>query len=384
VASYDVGIVGAGIHGASAAFHLAQRGISTVIFEKGTPASGPTGRSSAVCRAYYTNPFLAEVAHESLQIFANFGDVTAGGDSGYRRTGAMFLHPAEDVPQLQQSAAQLNALGIKTEIVTGAALAAELPGFVIDDLAAGAWEPEAGYADPSGTTRGMMRRAVQLGAMLRNGARVRRIEMNGDVTVVTDDGDQTSVGRLLIAAGPWTAPLVRQVGFDLPLTVERHVVASYAWGAAAPIDFTFADLIGGYYLKPEGSEQYQLGPLEESPRSDPDDFAEELFDYESAELAERVINRVPRLAESEPRGGWASLYDVSPDWQPVIGQVAERVFVDAGTSGHGFKLGPAMGRYVADLVTGEKAAEGLEQFSPLRFAQDKLLTGGYGNVRILG
>jgi glycine/D-amino acid oxidase-like deaminating enzyme len=78
------------------------------------------------------------------------------------------------------------------------------------------------------------------------------------------------------------------------------------------------------------------------------------------------------------------LYDVSPDWQPVIGQVAERVFVDAGTSGHGFKLGPALGRHVADLVMGEPPAAGLEQFSPLRFAQGALLTGGYGSVRILG
>jgi glycine/D-amino acid oxidase-like deaminating enzyme len=70
-----------------------------------------------------------------------------------------------------------------------------------------------------------------------------------------------------------------------------------------------------------------------------------------------VIRRVPGLSESAARGGWASLYDVSPDWQPVIGEIAEHVFVDAGTSSHGFKLAPALGRHVADLVLGHGATE---------------------------
>jgi glycine/D-amino acid oxidase-like deaminating enzyme len=68
--TFDVGIVGAGVHGASAAFHLASRGVKPVIFERWAPAAGPTGRSSAVCRAYYTNPFLARAARDSIAMRA--------------------------------------------------------------------------------------------------------------------------------------------------------------------------------------------------------------------------------------------------------------------------------------------------------------------------
>jgi glycine/D-amino acid oxidase-like deaminating enzyme len=75
---------------------------------------------------------------------------------------------------------------------------------------------------------------------------------------------------------------------------------------------------------------------------------------------------------------------VSPDWQPVIGEIADGVFVDAGTSGHGFKLAPALGRHVADLVTGAGADPGLGQFDPGRFAEDRGLDAGYGAARILG
>ena len=96
------------------------------------------------------------------------------------------------------------------------------------------------------------------------------------------------------------------------------------------------------------------------------------------------MNRVPGLQHATSRGGWASLYDVSPDWQPVIGEIAPGVFVDAGTSGHGFKLAPALGRHVCELVTGAEVDPGLAQFQPRRFEDASALEAGYGKARILG
>lgn len=83
--------------------------------------------------------------------------------------------------------------------------------------------------------------------------------------------------------------------------------------------------------------------------------------------------------------GWASLYDVSPDWQPVIGEVAPGIFVDAGTSGHGFKLAPALGGHVAALVAGDETDPSLGDFHPDRFGRQRsTLAAGYGEARILG
>src|SRR5437667_237072 len=130
--AYDVGVIGAGIHGASAAYHLASRGVKTVVFEKGSPAGGPTGRSSGVCRAYYTNEFLARTAREGMEILANFGHHTNGADAGFRLTGFLFLHPEEDAAGLPYAAAHLRELGVAVDLLGRERLADEVPWFDLD------------------------------------------------------------------------------------------------------------------------------------------------------------------------------------------------------------------------------------------------------------
>ena len=128
-----------------------------------------------------------------------------------------------------------------------------------------------------------------------------------------------------------------------------------------------------------------MGPVHPAPSADPDDFDHEIREGEVRALAEAVIRRVPHLAASQFHGGWASLYDVSPDWQPMIGLVAPNVYVDAGTSGHGFKLAPALGSHVADMVMEERdTAPALADFDPFRFERGSMLEAGYRDARILG
>ena len=382
--TFDVGIVGAGVHGASVAFHLASRGLNVVIFERWTPAGGPTGRSSAVCRAYYTNTFLAAAARDSIAMMERFRELT-GVDAAFRRTGMLFLHPPEDVVDVEDSAERLNRLGVATALFDPGRFAQAYPAFEADGIGVVAFERDAGYADPHATTEGLLRRSVELGAVARMGVRVVKLEASErDVVVAADGGTKTSCGRVLIAAGPWTKPLAAQVGADLPLTVERHVVATFRWAGAEPAP-AHGDLIGGYYFRPEGEDLYLVGPVHPAPEVDPDDFDQEIREEEIRLLAEAVVRRVPHLERSEVHGGWASLYDVSPDWQPVIGEVAPNVFVDAGTSGHGFKLAPALGKHVADLVSGSPELDlRLEDFDPFRFTRGGALPAGFREARILG
>lgn len=381
--AYDVVVVGSGVHGASAAFHLATRGVRTLVMDPRGPAGGPTGRSSAICRAYYTNAFLAGVARESIAMVRDFPEHTGRG-SGFRSTGLLVLHPAQDEAQVREVVPRLNAQGIPTEMLTPERIAAEWPAFDLSDVAIGAHELDAGYADPVLTTQGLLERARELGAETIFGRAVTAIEpADGTWTVATADGTRTACARVLLATGPWTKPLAAQVGADLPLTVERHIVATFAWGEAAPMP-AHGDLPNGYYFRPEGEGLFLVGPLHPEPNVDADDYPEQLMAPEAEDLAERVVRRVPALERAEARGGWASLYDVSPDWQPVIGEVAPGVFVDAGSSGHGFKLAPALGRHVADLVQGAAVDPGLEQFHPRRFAEHHELGAGYGEARILG
>ena len=382
--SFDVAVIGAGIHGASAAYHLTGRGLRVAVFERTVPAGGPTGQSSAIVRAYYTNQFLAEVAKDSMEVFRNFAELTEGGDCGFRQTGGAFLHSESDAGQCREVVARLSETGVNAEVIEPDALADLLPGVVLDDIAVGVWEPDAGYADPTGTTSGMISRSVTGGATLRTSTTVRQLEIRGDHVAITDDSGVTRADRVLVAAGPWTRPLLRQIGVDLPLIAERHVVASYAFGPVTPLPHLICDLPGSYYFKPDGTTHFQLGWLDPTDQVDPDDFDQEILPHESAELGAAASRRIPRLSATQEGVGWASLYDVSPDWQPVIGQVADRVYVDAGSSGHGFKLGPALGWHVAALVAGDAVHPGMAQFDPGRFDSGDLLASGYGAARIIG
>lgn len=381
--TYDVCVIGAGVHGASAAFHLASRGVRTLVVDPRGPAGGPTGRSSAICRAYYTNAFLAEVAHEAIQMIRELPE-RIGRDGGFRPTGLLVLHPPEDEPAVREVVPRLNAQGIRTELLTPEEIAGRWPAFDLDGVALGAFELDAGYADPVLVTQGLLERARELGTETRYGRRVAALRPQGEAwSLELDDGERITCPRVLIAAGPWTRALARGAGVDLPLSVERHFVATFAWGGPEHVP-AHGDLPNGYYLRPEGEELFLMGPLHPEPTVDPDDYRETLAEDEATDMAGRVMRRVPALAHAEARGGWASLYDVSPDWQPVIGEVAPGLFIDAGTSGHGFKLAPALGRHVADLVRGAGVDPRLEQFHPRRFAEHHELGAGYGQARILG
>jgi Glycine/D-amino acid oxidases (deaminating) len=384
--SLEVAVIGAGIHGASVAFHLATRGIGSTVFEQVAPAGGPTGRSSAICRAYYTNRYLARIAHSSLDIFRSFGELTGGRDCGYRQTGMVYLHPEADAGALHEAAQYMNSIGTRIEMLAPGDARREFPLFELQGVGVVAWEPDAGYADPVATTAGLLARACDLGAKQRLYTRVIGLEPRpgGGAKLKLESGETAECERLLIAAGPWTRALAAQLGANLPLTVERHYVATIRWPDAREMRFGHADVAGGYYCKPEGDDLYCLGPLTPEPEVDPDEPVRGIDIDESDALARLATSRVPRLKEAVSTGGWASLYDVSPDWMPVIGEIAPGVFVDAGTSGHGFKLGPALGADLAGLLAGAEVDAGLREFAPERFRAGRTLAAGYGSARILG
>ena len=386
-AGHEVAIIGAGIHGASAAFHLAANwGVKPTVFEQVAAAGGPTGRSSAICRAYYTNEYLARIANKSLAMLRGFDELTGGRECGFRQTGMVYLHRETDAASLREAARYMNSIGTRVEMLDVEELAREFPLIDPDGIGIAGWEPDAGYADPVATTTGLMARAIELGAKQRLYTRVARVEprSGGGARLLLESGEATECERLLIAAGPWTKALAAGVGAELPLTVERHYVVTIRWSEARQMRYAHADIPGGYYCKPEGDELYCLGPLTPEPEVDPDEPVRALDSEESHALARLATRRIPRLKEAVSTGGWASLYDVSPDWMPVIGEISPGVFVDAGTSGHGFKLGPALGADVAALLTGHAVDAGIREFAPERFQAGHPLSAGYGAAKILG
>lgn len=376
----DVAIVGGGVHGASAAYHLAGYGYKVVLLERSYPAEGPTGLSTAVCRAYYTNEFLSEVAGQSLTFLAEFSART-GGDSGFRRCGAVYLHPPSDQDDVERTVRGLRDQRHDISLVDAAGLRDRVPGIDLAGVGPAVWEAGAGYADPVGTTKGLLDYAVSHGVQCRMRSLVTRLRRRSSAwSLAVADGAELVAARVLVAAGPWTGPLLWTAGIHLPLTAQRHVVATVRQADGLPC--VVADLVGGIYLKPEG-HAVCIGGLQATPEVSPESQVAGISDAEGERLLAPAVVRLPGLEAAAYTGGWASLYDVSPDWQPVIGEVAEGLVVDAGTSGHGFKLAPVLGYHVTRLVVGDQADPRLGQFHPARFARGIHLEAGFGDARIL-
>ena len=383
-ASTDVIVVGGGINGASIAFNLAKEGLKVALIEKDFIAAGPTGRSSAIIRQHYSNEVTARMALRSLRIFRHFDDAV-GGDPDYHQAGFLLAARPEDVEQLKANVALQQAVGINTCVVSPQEVKELEPHVSIEGIAAAAYEPESGYADPAATTTAYAQRAKELGASLHLGTRVGSILVEeGRVTGVETERGAFQAGAVVVTAGPWTPLITKTIGIQLPIKASRHQVATYK----RPVEFDRLMVYAGFadevYIRPETGQLMLVGSIEPEEAEDeianPDSFNERVdFDI-VADFSERVARRYPLMERGTSAGGWASLYDITPDWHPIMGALpgVEGLYCAAGTSGHGFKLGPAVGEMMADLIVhGEKDEADINMFSFDRFVEGGGVEGRY-------
>ena len=383
-ASTDVIVVGGGINGASIAFNLAKEGLKVALIEKDFIAAGPTGRSSAIIRQHYSNEVTARMALRSLRIFRHFDDAV-GGDPDYHQAGFLLAARPEDVEQLKANVALQQAVGINTCVVSPQEVKELEPHVSIEGIAAAAYEPESGYADPAATTTAYAQRAKELGASLHLGTRVGSILVEeGRVTGVETERGTFQAGAVVVTAGPWTPLITKTIGIQLPIKASRHQVATYKRPDEFDRLMVYAGFADEVYIRPETGQLMLVGSIEPEEAEDeianPDSFNERVdFDI-VADFSERVARRYPLMERGTSAGGWASLYDITPDWHPIMGALpgVEGLYCAAGTSGHGFKLGPAVGEMMADLIVhGEKDEADINMFSFDRFVEGGGVEGRY-------
>jgi sarcosine oxidase subunit beta len=386
LSSADIVVVGAGITGSSAAFQLAQRGLKVAVVEKRFVAAGSTGKSSAIIRQHYSNEITARMALYSLRVFEHFADAV-GGDAGFVRTGFVVLVEPKDRVGLQENVAMHKRLGIDTRIISSEELRELDPGIAGADAAAIAYEPGSGYADPAFTTTSFIEAAKRRGAEVYQGVRVTGVEMKGGrVAGVKTTAGTIATSAVVNCANAWAPEIGDMVGVALPIQASRHQVATFQ----GPLPenrahFAAADFVNRIYYRPEGGSLTLVGSIdaaEAEHRTDPDHYNESV-DYEFIEdAAQRIRNRYPLMEHALSRGGWSGIYGITPDWHPIIDEVpgGSRFFVAAGFSGHGFKLGPAVGVMVADMVTqASEPTAGLDRslFCYARFAENMPVRGKY-------
>ena len=383
----DVIVIGAGVQGASLAFHLARRGTSVLVLERDVVAAGATGRSSGFVRMHYDLESEARLAWASFPYFRDWAERVGAGDCGFVRTGFLQLVPHELSQALRINTATLQRLGIPTEVVGQDEVARLVPGAVVDDIGAAAYEPESGYADPSGTAFGFLAAARRDGARLRQGCRVSAVMVEGDrVTGVTTDAGDFAAPIVVDVAGAWAGVLARTVGVEVPLEPWRHDTAYFGrpagHGEAFPVVLDHAHEM---YFRPEGSELLLLG-LESGNivGGSPDRPMEALRQATIEEMVARICARLPWMASGTLRTAHGGQDGLTPDQRPILGQEGpEGFYLACGFSGTGFKTAPAIGACLAELILdGATTTEDISAYGLRRFGDGRPLVGEhpYGNL----
>ena len=302
-------------------------------------------------------------------------------DIGFHQTGYVVGVGPQNVDALAASLADQRAVGVTTEDIDAAEVAKLWPVADLEPFAAFAWEGRGGYGDAYRTAQAFAAAARRAGVRLRQGTTVTEILVAGDrVTGVgLADGTRIDADHVVLAAGPWSVPLLAAHGIDLPITVHREQIVLVDPGQDLGPVPVFSDLVSLQYVRPESGGEILFGnsDLAELEPADPDRYSNRASEAFLDIAVEKVGTRFPGLGNAAIASTYAGCYDVTPDFNPAISRTpVDGLVVAAGFSGHGFKISPSVGRLVADLVVdGTSSVPDIPEtdFRLSRFAEGDLL-----------
>jgi glycine/D-amino acid oxidase-like deaminating enzyme len=372
--SADVLIVGAGVMGASIAFHLAGSKVGRVlVVDKAGVAQGGSGRSSALIRMHYSFPPEVQLAVASLRMFERWPEVV-GRPGAFRRTGFIRIVAPEEVERLRANVEMQRSHGVNASVLTARELREVAPGWRFEDVPAAAWEPDSGYGDGACVANDFLSRAREMGVAYRDGVRVTGLRVSGGrIGGVETERGAIEAPRVVVAVGPWSRPLFARIGFDLAVEPEFHEVAilrnprSLPTTGPACID----SMLAAYYRSEAGGLTL-VGDFYGKRGVDPDDFPSAAAPDQLLRLATAAARRIPALEDASLARGITGVYDMSPDARPLLGELpgVAGLYVAAGFSGMGFKISPAVGLVMAELIAeGRARSVDITAFRPGRFAE---------------
>ncbi|MDL9935348.1 FAD-binding oxidoreductase [Gordonia sp. ABSL1-1] len=381
-------IVGGGLEGVAAAWALSLRGISDVIVcERDTVGGGMTGKSSGIVRCHYGVSSLAAMATVGLEVFEKAEEIF-GTDIGFRQTGYVVGVGPANVDSLRKSLAAQRAVGVQTEEMDADEVARLWPAADLEPFAAFGWEERGGYGDAYQTAQAFAASARAAGVKIRQGTAVTELIVEGDRVLGARlaDGSSVFADTVVVATGVWTAPLLAQHGVDVPIRVHREQIVMIDPGVDLGAVPVFSDLVSLQYVRPDVRGEILFGnsDLAELEIADPDNYLNRADEAFVDLTVDKVGTRFPDLTEAAITASYAGCYDVTPDWNPIISRgPLENLVIAAGFSGHGFKISPAVGGLIADLVVDGRSSDPRipeTDFRFGRFADGDLLKTPYPYV----
>ncbi len=390
MSNWDAIVIGAGVIGTSVAYNLAAMGAKRVlVLERDQIGSGTTSQSSGILRTHYSVVENIELAQQSWAIFKNFAEHLHDEDASAGLVNCGYLIAAPEGPKLsplsEALAAQL-ARGIEVIKLSQQEATERLPICRFDDAALIGFEPEAGFADAYLVASSYARVARRLGVKFMEGENVTRLLLEQHKVVGVETKRGVFHAPVVISTQSiWSQELTQWTGIEVPLLPERHKVIALegpeAYTYSMPV---YKDLgsPGMLYCRSYGGRQMLVseGTAGEA-LSWPDNNQGNISMNDVVNLGEQVSERFPSFAEAGLASSWTGVYDVTPDWNPVLGAVPDvsGLVVGFGFSGHGFKLSPAVGRVLAQQALGLSTDVPLSPYSLERFRTGHFLHGRYGS-----
>ena len=386
--TFDVVVIGGGLVGTSTAFHLAALSNRTVaLVERGQICSGGTATSCAIVRTHYSVPSNVALAVHSLKIFDDFptylDDPEA--ESGFVRSGYLILADEGKTSDKLIANMRMQEEFAETHAVSHEEALDLHPMLDLTGIDAVGYEPHSGYADPYLTTSGFERAARRRGVTVMADQQVERLRTDGmRVTGVETNRGVIHAGSVVCAIGPWTRMLTDPLGIETQLEVSRHTVLTLrsdnSYGRLLPVikDLSTENKM---YFRPSTGGVVLVGTGDYGdPIVDPDVMSEALDEDFVLLQGSQITRRMPSFADAALADSWVGAYDITPDWNPVLGAPAgwEQLVLAYGFSGHGFKLAPAVGKILAQTVLGETPDVDIAAYHHGRFEDGTLLTGTYG------
>jgi glycine/D-amino acid oxidase-like deaminating enzyme len=375
----DVILIGGGIHGASLAYHLAQRKVKVILLEKSFLAAGATGRSSGLVRMHYDLELESRLAWESYQYFRDWKN-RVGGECGFTRTGFIFIPSPAHTKSLKANIQMHQQIGIPSLLVTAQDIKRLAPSFMVDDFELAAYEPESGYADPNSSTSAFIEVSRMLGTKVVQDCAVTGVIVDSDKIkgVRTDQGDFFSP-VVVNAAGAWATGVAQMAGVSLPVTTWRHDTMFIKRPAELRLAHpTVIDDQNSMYFRPESGGLTLVGledgnQLGQSPDGNTDTsqpgFVQRAID--------RICRRIPAMELGQLHSSHGGYDGITPDQRAILGPAGpEGFYLLCGFSGTGFKIAPAVGACMAEwIVDGQPRTVDITPFKLDRFEKGGKLAG---------
>jgi sarcosine oxidase subunit beta len=373
----EVVVVGGGVMGASATFHLAEAGVDVVLLERGQLAGGSTSKAAGGVRAQFSDPLNITLGARGLEAFARFGE-RPGQEIDLHRNGYLFLLTrADDLAAFEVAVAVQNDLGVPTLMLDAAEARSLAPGVRTDDVLGATFHAGDGYCSPESVVLGYAAGARRHGASVCTGVAVVGLDAGegGTTTVRTTAGDVTT-RAVVCAAGAWSQALGAMAGVELPVTPLRRQILvteplpdAVAEVLPASMPMTI-DASTTFYLHREGPGVL----LGMSWDGEEPGFHDGVDDAWLPDLTQAVESRVPALLDVGIAARWAGLYEITPDHNALLGEAAAptcggRFLYATGFSGHGFLQGPAVGEILRDVYLGRRPFVDVTPLSADRFAR---------------